>query len=75
MELDDITGAIVDAGVRIHRILGPGLLESLYESVLACELRRRGLRVERQRRISFSYDGIDIAGVSPAPPRASALSA
>jgi GxxExxY protein len=60
VELDDITGAIVDAAVRIHRTLGPGLLESLYEGLLACELGRRGLRVERQRLISFSYDGIEI---------------
>ena len=60
MELDDITGAIVDAAVRIHRTLGPGLLESLYEQVLACELARRGLRADRQCVISFSYDGIDV---------------
>jgi GxxExxY protein len=60
VELDEITGTIVDAAVRIHRTLGPGLLESLYESVLSCELRRHGLRADRQRLISFSYDGIDI---------------
>ena len=60
MELDTITGTIVDASVRIHRRFGPGLLETLYESVLACDLRRRGLRVDRQRLITYSYDGIDI---------------
>ena len=60
MELDDITGVIVDAAVRIHRALGPGLLESLYEMLLACELRQRGLRADRQSLISFSYNGIDI---------------
>ena len=60
MELDAITGAIVDASVRIHRRFGPGLLESMYEGVLACDLRRRGFRVDRQRLITFSYDGIDI---------------
>jgi iron complex transport system substrate-binding protein len=60
MELDDITGAIVDASVRIHRRFGPGLLESVYEAILARDLRRRGLRVERQRLIGFSYDGIEI---------------
>ena len=60
MELDEITGAIVDASVRIHRKFGPGCLESLYEAVLTCDLRRRGLRVERQRLITFSYDGIDV---------------
>ena len=60
MELDEISGAIVDASVRIHRRFGPGLLESLYEAILTCDLRRRGLRVERQRLITFSYDGVDV---------------
>jgi GxxExxY protein len=60
VELDDITGAIVDSAIRIHRNVGPGLLESLYEALLACELRRRGLHVERQRLIRVSYDGIAI---------------
>ena len=60
MELDEITGTVLDAAVRIHRTLGPGLLESLYVAILACELRRRGLHTERQHLISFSYDGIDV---------------
>jgi GxxExxY protein len=58
MELDDITGAVVDASIRIHRDLGPGLLESVYEVVLAAVLARRGLRVERQRALTFAYDGM-----------------
>jgi iron complex transport system substrate-binding protein len=57
-ELDDVTGEIVDACVKLHAGLGPGLLESVYEVVLARDLRRRGLRVERQRPISFEYDGL-----------------
>jgi iron complex transport system substrate-binding protein len=60
MELDDITGVIVDAAVQIHRAPGPGLLESLYEALLACELRRRGLHVDRQRLIRFSWNGFDV---------------
>ena len=60
MEIDDITGMIIDAAVGIHRDPGPGLLESLYEALLACELRRRGLHVERQRLIRVSYDGIEV---------------
>jgi iron complex transport system substrate-binding protein len=56
--LDEITGAIVDASMRIHRDLGPGLLESVYEELLARALERRGLRVERQVFIRFEYDGI-----------------
>ncbi|HEU4630862.1 MAG TPA: GxxExxY protein [Gemmatimonadaceae bacterium] len=57
-ELDDVTGTIVDAAVKIHRALGPGLLESVYEAVLARELERRGLRVARQQTIPVVYDGI-----------------
>ena len=60
MELDEITGAIIDASLRIHRDPGPRLLESLYEALLARDLRRRGLHVDRQRLIQVSYDGIDI---------------
>ena len=57
-ELDDITGAIVDASVKIHMELGPGLLESVYEVVLARALEKRGFLVERQKAIRFEYDGI-----------------
>ena len=57
-ELDDITGAVVDAALRIHKELGPGLLESVYEAVLARALERRGFRVERQKLIRFEYDGM-----------------
>ena len=56
-KLDDITGNIIDASVKIHRDLGPGLLESVYEELLARELQRRGFRVERQKWIRFEYDG------------------
>ena len=58
MELDDITAAIVDASMQIHKELWPGLLESVYEAVLARALERRGLQVERQKTIRFEYDGM-----------------
>ena len=64
MEHDDVTGGILDAALRIHREIGPGLLESLYVSLLACELRRRGLDVDRERMISFSYDGAVVEDAS-----------
>lgn len=57
-ELDEITGEIVDSALRIHRGLGPGLMESVYEVVLARALEKKGLRVDRQREISFEYDGM-----------------
>ena len=42
-DLDEITGAIVDSALKIHRDLGPGLLESVYETLLARALQDRGL--------------------------------
>jgi len=60
--LDTITGEIVDAAYKLHVGLGPGLLESVYEAILARDLQRRGLRVERQRLISFDYDGLHFNG-------------
>jgi GxxExxY protein len=56
--LDDITGGVIDAAVKIHKSLGPGLLESVYEAVLARDLERRGFRIERQKPISFEWDGL-----------------
>jgi iron complex transport system substrate-binding protein len=57
-EIDEITGQIVDAAVKLNMRLGPGLLESVYQVVLARELERRGLMVERQKPISFGFDGL-----------------
>jgi len=56
-ELNGITGAVVAAGVRIHQKLGPGLLESVYEVVLARDLARLGFRVERQKAVTFEFEG------------------
>src|SRR5215469_15938861 len=49
---------VVDAAVKVHRELGPGLLETVYEVVLARELERRGLRVERQVPVPIVYGGM-----------------
>lgn len=57
-ELDEITGMIVDAAYKLHTGLGPGLLESVYEAVLARDLERKTLRVERQKVVAFEYDGM-----------------
>lgn len=57
-ELDDITAAIIDSAMRIHKNLGPGLLESVYEVVLARALERQGFHVDRQKPIRFEYDGM-----------------
>lgn len=55
---DHVTGEIVDSALLIHQRLGPGLLESVYETLLCRDLQRRGLVVERQVTVPFDYDGI-----------------
>jgi GxxExxY protein len=62
VELDSITGAIVDAAMRVHTALGPGMLESVYEKCLKHELTKRGLRVEIQVWLPVIYDGVKIEG-------------
>ena len=57
-DLNSISGTIVDAAFHIHSALGPGLLESVYEVVLAHELEKRGLKVERQVPVPIVFDGI-----------------
>jgi GxxExxY protein len=58
MELNVITGTIVDAAFRVHRALGPGLMETAYRACLVHELRKRGLTVETEVRLPIAYDGI-----------------
>jgi GxxExxY protein len=57
MEINQITGAIVDAAYRIHENAGPGLLESVYERILEDELVGRGFSVQRQVSIPIQYGG------------------
>ena len=58
MTENEISGDVLDAAIKIHRAFGPGLLESVYETVLAIELEKRGHKVERQKWISFEYEGV-----------------
>src|SRR3974390_2944882 len=53
-----IAKEVVDAAVKVHRELGPGLLETVYEVVLTKELQERGLRVERQVPVPITYGGL-----------------
>ncbi len=56
-EADRLGRVIVDAGLKVHRALGPGLLESAYEYCLAHELKARGLLVRRQVGLPITYEG------------------
>jgi len=55
---DELARIVVDECIRIHRELGPGLLESVYEAVLAAVIARLGIRVERQVPVDICYDGL-----------------
>jgi len=57
---NDVARVVVDAALRVHRTLGPGLLESVYEAALAHELRKRGLAVQTQLPVPVSYDGVEL---------------
>ncbi len=60
MNHSQISGQIIDAAMRVHSQLGPGLLESTYEACIIHELRKRGLRFESQIFLPVSYDGVQI---------------
>ncbi len=58
MNQNEIARIVVDAAFRVHSALGPGLLESVYEVVLARELEKRGLKAERQKAVPIFYDNL-----------------
>jgi GxxExxY protein len=58
MTENEIAKIVVDAAFQIHKGMGPGLLESVYEIVLAHVLKKRGLKVERQAPVAIIYDDI-----------------
>ena len=60
MTENDISRHVIDVAFRAHSVLGPGLLESVYQAVLACELKKRGLKVTQQQVIPVIYEGIQI---------------
>jgi GxxExxY protein len=57
-DLNKISGAVLDSAIKVHRILGPGLLESVYERALTHELSLRSFRAETQVPITFDYEGV-----------------
>jgi GxxExxY protein len=60
LELEDITGRIIGAAIEVHKELGPGFLESVYESALIVELRHQGIPFVRQMSIPIVYRGVEV---------------
>jgi GxxExxY protein len=59
---DEITKNIISAAIEVHRHLGPGLLESIYEAALCHELDMRNMSYDKQKQIDVIYKGIPIKG-------------
>jgi len=60
LELEELTGRIIAAAIEVHRVLGPGFLESVYENALVLELQNAGLQVEQQREVAVRYRGTEV---------------
>ena len=58
MDINEITGIIIQEAIRIHRHIGPGLLESVYEELLYYRLTKRGLKVKRQQPVTLMYEDV-----------------
>lgn len=57
-DIEEVAAIVVDAALHLHQELGPGLLETVYEAVLAKVLEQKGLRVERQKAVPIYFHGI-----------------
>lgn len=55
--IDELSSMVIEESIGIHREFGPGLFESVYESVLTSRLRKRGLKVDRQVQVKAVFDG------------------
>ena len=61
LEFEELTGKIIGAAIEVHRQLGPGFIESIYENALVYELRKRGLKVEQQLEAPVFYgDNVEV---------------
>jgi GxxExxY protein len=60
MHVNEVSGQIVDAAIKVHSVLGPGLLERAYQVCLAHELGKRGVRVRAEVPMPVRYDGVEL---------------
>jgi GxxExxY protein len=60
MDINELSSKIIGAAIEVHKHLGPGLLESVYEECMARELSMRGILFERQKPVPINYKGVDL---------------
>ncbi len=56
----ELSARVIEAAIKVHRVLGPGFIESVYENALSHELRQRGIAFERQKAVKLFYDGVEV---------------
>jgi GxxExxY protein len=60
LEYEDLTDKIIGCAIEVHKKLGPGFLESIYENAFVIELHKQNLQVEKQREVVIKYDGAEV---------------
>jgi GxxExxY protein len=60
LEHEELTNKIIGCAIEVHKKLGPGFLESIYENAFIVELQKQNLQVEKQREIVIKYDGVEV---------------
>jgi GxxExxY protein len=60
LQYAELTARIIAAAIEVHRQLGPGFIESIYEHALVVELHKRGLKVEEQVKVLIEYEGVEV---------------
>ncbi len=60
LEHEELTGEIIAGAIEVHKRLGPGFIEQIYENALILELRKRGLKVDKEVSVTIKYDGIEV---------------
>lgn len=57
LEYEELSGRLIAAAIQVHKVLGPGFLETIYENVLAIELKKQGINFTQQQVLDIFYDG------------------
>ena len=60
LQYEKLTSRVIAAAIEVHRRLGPGFIESIYEHALVVELHKRGLKVEEQVEVPIEYEGVEV---------------
>jgi GxxExxY protein len=60
MDMEDLTREVIGAGIEVHRMLGPGFLESIYEKAMTVQLRARGIPFQRQVEVPIQFKTVDV---------------